>query len=127
MGLCRLKMFVLMLVWGCFVLIFINKIDNEFMFYQKFNFNFVYSIVDMMFIVNVYDKLKWYVFEMWLNVVFLLLFWKFVVFEFQMKVYIYNFVVEFIEGYWKNDKLFLCRVGFGFIYQQFICILFGCV
>lgn len=97
------------------------------MFYQKFNFNFVYSIVDMMFIVNVYDKLKWYVFEMWLNVVFLLLFWKFVVFEFQMKVYIYNFVVEFIEGYWKNDKLFLCRVGFGFIYQQFICILFGCV
>lgn len=58
MGSCRLKMFAPMLVWGCFVLIPINKTDNELMSYQKSNPNFAYSTVDMMSIANVHDKSK---------------------------------------------------------------------
>jgi len=53
-----------MLVWGCLVLIPINKTDNELESYQSANPNFAYSAVDTISIANVHDKSKRYVSEM---------------------------------------------------------------
>lgn len=58
---CRLKIFTPMMLWGCLVLIPINKTDNELVSYQKNNPNFTYSAVDTISIANVHDKSKRFV------------------------------------------------------------------
>jgi len=60
----RLKIFSPMLVWGCLVLIPVNKTDDELISYQSANPNFAYSAVDTISIANVHDKSKRYVSEM---------------------------------------------------------------
>lgn len=64
---CRLKIFVPMMVWGCLVLIPINKTDNELKLYKEANPDFSYGVVDTISIANVHDKSKRLVELMFLN------------------------------------------------------------
>lgn len=54
----RLKIFVPMMVWGCLVLIPINKTDNELKSYKATNPDFSYGVVDTISIANLHDKSK---------------------------------------------------------------------
>lgn len=51
----RLKVFVPMLVWGCVVLIPVDKTDDELAFQAVQKLNFTYSEVDTLSIANVHD------------------------------------------------------------------------
>ena len=62
-----LKIFVPMMVWGCLVLIPINKTDNELTSYKEANPDFSYGVVDTISIANVHDKSKRLVELMFLN------------------------------------------------------------
>lgn len=53
--LCRLKVFLPLTLWGCVVLIPVNKADNELASFQSDQSNVIYTKVDNWSIANVHD------------------------------------------------------------------------